>query len=131
MRAVSAGSRRNGFSLLELILALLIFQVGLLGVAGMVLTAQRTLIRAELILRGTLEARRVGDSLLASGEEEDGELEEPWGQLSWEAGGEGYLRVVAMGGRDSDTLAVLRIWLPPKGIAALPDSTVAAGGGGS
>ena len=54
--------RQNGYSLVELIFALLIFQVGVLGVAGMILTAQQSLTRAQLILRGTLEARMTGRS---------------------------------------------------------------------
>ncbi len=104
--------RRDGFSLLELIFALVIFQIGLLGVAGMLLTAQRTLTRAELILRGATSGRAVGDSLLAGGEWANGRSDVPWGTVSWGPSPEGSLRVVAIGGEASDTLAVLHFWPP-------------------
>jgi Tfp pilus assembly protein PilV len=121
---------RRGYSLVELIFALLIFQVGILGVAGMILTAQQSLTRAQLILRGTLEARMTGDSLLAEGVEESGEAVRPWGTLAWTRGGTGELKVVAVTPGGGDTLAALRIW-PPVGDAMVEfESEPTAGGGG-
>lgn len=119
---------RRGYSLVELIFALLIFQVGLLGVAGMILTAQQSLTRAQLILRGTLEARMTGDSLLAEGVEESGEAVRPWGALAWTRGGTGELKVVAVRPGEGDTLAVLRIW-PPVGDALVEFESETPGGG--
>ena len=119
----------EGFSLLELILALLIFQVGILGVAGMVLTAQRTLTRAQLILRGTLEAREVADSLILAGAVGAGELTRPWGGLSWMQEGTGELKVMATMPGGEDTLAVIRVWPPVGGAAVAPDSLAITGGG--
>ena len=126
----SAATRRTGgFSLLELILALLIFQVGILGVAGMVLTAQRTLTRAHLILRGTLEGREVADSLLHGGAEGQGEVVRPWGGLAWTNEGTLGLKVVATTKGGRDTLAMIRIWPPPGGGVAVADSLEIPKGG--
>jgi Tfp pilus assembly protein PilV len=119
----------RGYSLVELIFALLIFQVGVLGVAGMILTAQQSLTRAQLILRGTLEARMTGDSLLAEGVEGSGESVRPWGALAWTRGGTGELKVVAVTAGGGDTLAVLRIWPPVRDAMVELDSETPAGGG--
>lgn len=129
MRPPIAVRRTGGFSLVELVLALLIFQIGILGVAGMVLTAQRTLTRAHLLLRGTLEGRKLADSLLVDGAEEAGEVARPWGGLAWTNEGSRGLKVVAttMGGRD--TLVVIRVWPPAGSRVAAYDSLAVSGGG--
>jgi len=113
---------RRGFSLLELVLALLVFEIGVLGVAGMVYQGQRTLSRARLIMRGTLEAKRVADSILAeSGAGAGvGNLALPWGEVSWVPAGDGALRVVATGSVPSDTLATLLAWPRPRGAQTGP-----------
>jgi len=123
---------RAGSSLLELLIALLIFQVGLLGVAGMLLTAQRVLGRSQLIMRGTLALVRTGDSLQAEAGAEGGavaagEKEEPWGTVSWLPGGEGELHLLATGGEASDTLSSLTIWPPPESLSFSGDSPGGAG----
>ena len=58
---------RRGFSLVELLLALLLLQVGILATAGMVLLSQQNFRRAELTLRGLLEAGWIADSLARAG----------------------------------------------------------------
>lgn len=130
MTTPTAVRRTGGFSLLELVLALLIFQVGVLGVAGMVLTAQRTLTRAHLLLRGTLEGRQVADSLLAGGAEGAGEVARPWGGLAWTDEGRRGMKVVATTKGGADTLAVIRAWPPVGSRAAVYDSLANMGGGG-
>ena len=120
----------NGYSLVELVVALVIFQIGLLGVAGMVLTAQKTLARAQLIMRGTLEASRVGDSLLAGEGEGRGELDRAWGLISWAPDREGTLRVVALAGNGSDTLSNLLFWAPEDGGRQVSDTVDGMEGGG-
>jgi Tfp pilus assembly protein PilV len=114
---------------LELILALLLFQFGLLSVAGMVLMGQRTLNRAQLIMRSTLEGKRVGDSLLAAGARGNGGASRPWGALRWTGKGDGGLIVVAMAPNGADTLAYLHLWPAPERIS-LSDSASSTGGGG-
>jgi Tfp pilus assembly protein PilV len=120
---------RQGSSLLELILALLLFEVGLLSVAGMVLVGQRHLTRAQRTMRGTLEGKRVGDSLLAAGAQGDGEARRPWGAVRWTGSGDGGLIVVAIAADGADTLAYLRLWPVPE-VVTLPDSASSEGGRG-
>lgn len=105
---------RRGFSLVELIVALSIFQIGLLSTAGLVLLAQRHMVRAKVTLRALVEADRVADSLAQLGEGGSGSLPRPWGEIAWEAdsGGDGGVRVVALSAGRGDTLAVLLAWPP-------------------
>jgi len=101
---------------LELIIALLLFGVGLLAVAGMILTAQANLKRSALTLRGTVEALRIGDSLLEAGVEGEGEIEVGWGGwIEWSFAGtpSGGLRVWTLAPDRQDTVATLRVWPPP------------------
>jgi len=116
----------GGFSLLEVVVALILLQLGLLAVAGMALVGQRTLNRGDAVLRSTLEGVRLGDSVLKGGEGEGGRREEPFGWLEWERveGGEGSVRVRALTADGDDTLAILRIWPPA------PESTPEPAGGG-
>jgi prepilin-type N-terminal cleavage/methylation domain-containing protein len=74
---------RSGFSLIELVIALVIFQVGLLATAGMVVLAQRNLLRAEITVRGVLAAGWVADSLERVNDPGQGRRAHPWGEVSW------------------------------------------------
>lgn len=106
------GKRAGGFSLVELMVALLLFQIGLLGVAGMVFTAQENLRRAEGILRGTLTGILVGDSVMARGLEGRGAVDRMWGRVIWASGtvlSEG-LGVWVLEREGADTLIHLRLW---------------------
>jgi hypothetical protein len=73
----------KGFSLVEVVLCLLILQVGIIATFGMVLLSQRSFHRAEVTLRGVLEAGWIADSLFSSGTVEDGFLHLPWGDVFW------------------------------------------------
>jgi type II secretory pathway pseudopilin PulG len=122
---------KRGFSLVELTIALVLLQVGILATAGMILQAQRDLTRAELVVRGVLDAQRVGDSLLALGGEGPpgrGTVSTLWGEVAWSPAnpGSGGVRLVARRLDEGDTLAVLSRW------PALPDTLFEApkGGGG-
>jgi hypothetical protein len=111
---------RNGCSLVELIVALLLLQVGVLAVSGMVLLAQRQMALAELSARGVLEAQWVADSLLARGgglPTEEGIQHFPWGEVRFFPGdlGLGGVRMIATRHGGSDTLAVIRRWSPMAG----------------
>ena len=105
---------RGGFSLVELVLALLIFQIGLLATAGMVFLAQRSLLRAELTVRATLASDLVADSLEEVGESSAGRREYPWGEITWTPASDeiGGLFVLASSSLIGDTLVTLRALTP-------------------
>ena len=114
---------RRGFSLLELILALLLFQVGLLAAAGLVHLSQVNLRRAELTARAVLEAGWVGDSVLSLGSMTPGIATFPWGELHWSVLSSPVpaLRIVAWSEMDRDTLFTLLALPPlPTGLPPLP-----------
>ena len=48
---------------MEVVVALVVLEIGMLGVMGTVLLASRTMIAAEVRERAVLEAQRVADSL--------------------------------------------------------------------
>jgi hypothetical protein len=106
------GNPGNGFSLAELLVALVVLQVGLLGVAGLVLLAQRNLMRAEITARGVLEAQLVADSVRHAGGEDMGSMEYPWGGIAWEPapGIPGGVRASAFTNLGWDTVAVVTVW---------------------
>jgi hypothetical protein len=109
------GKSAGGFSLVELMVALLLLQIGLLGVAGMVFSAQENLRRAEGILRGTLTAILVGDSVMARGLEGRGSVDREWGRVIWVSGevlSEGT-GVWVLDREGADTMVHLRLWAGP------------------
>ena len=114
-RGGGGGPDARGFSLIELLVALLILQVGLLATAGMIFLAQENLARAERMTRGLLEARRLADSLVREGQTGSGQLTYPWGEVRWEAGPSPFpgVRVLALSPGSEDTLAVASAFLPP------------------
>lgn len=107
---------RRGFSLVELVLALLLFQVGLLATAGMVLLAQRNLLRAEQTMRSILAAGLVADSLERLGEARSGQRSYPWGDVSWAPASDeiGGFTVAAFSLLLGDTLVRFRALTPPQ-----------------
>ena len=110
----------RGFSLVEVVLALLLLQVGVLATVGMVLLSQRNFRRAELTLRGVLEAVWVADSLSGSGSGGPGATLRPWGEVSWVDASTPVkgLRVSAVSSLEADTLATV-LALPPLRVSPL------------
>ena len=100
---------KRGFSLLELILALLLLQVGLLAAAGMIHLSQVNVRRAELMVRAVLEAEWIGDSILASGSMTPGVAAFPWGEVHWSPLSSPLpaLRITAWSEAEADTLVTL------------------------
>jgi hypothetical protein len=129
-RLTFLGKHSAGFSLLELVVALLLFQVGLLAVAGMILVAQASLRRSDGVLRGTLELVSVGDSLQRVGTGEGGEVVRPWGRIEWvpDPSGAGSLDLWALDASETDTLAYLRLSAPSSPGGESPSHPHAAGG---
>lgn len=110
---------RRGFSLAEVMVALVILTVGLLGSAGVILSAQRNLTKARLLQHAVLEASRAADSLTEWGWIAPGARPFPGGIVQWvpEKGEGGGIRIFAVGTSGStDTLIQLRTWSRKKGV---------------
>ncbi len=110
---------RRGFSILELLVSLVLFEVGILATVGMIFLAQQNFRRAELTLRGVLETRWVADSLVGTGTSGGGSVSRPWGTISWAPSRDpvpGVL-VSALSAGDGDTLA----WTFAPERSVLPD----------
>lgn len=115
----------RGFSIIELIIALVILQIGVLATAGMILLAQRNLVRAELTLRGVVESRWVADSLAQAGATGSGGRVVDWGELAWSPSSDPIpaLRVSAWSPLLRDTLVSLLALSPLTTlISTWPDS---------
>jgi Tfp pilus assembly protein PilV len=84
----------EGFSLLEVIVALLILQVSLVGVLGLFALASRKLGRALMVERAAAEAQAVADSLSRLEAPGSGESVRGGWLVSWSGEG-GALRVQA------------------------------------
>lgn len=89
-----------GFTLVEVLVALVILEVGLLGVVGTLWLAASTLARAERIERGVAELERLHDSLALAGAPTSGEMVTPSGEARWWVGGD-ELRMEWSSGPDS------------------------------
>ena len=104
---VSWASRRNGFTLVELIVAVLLLTVGLGALAGTstwVLretAASRRAERAAVIAQARLELLRVGSCASGSGTATHGELVERWSVVLDERRA---IAIVSVAGRDHEYL---------------------------
>lgn len=117
---------RSGFTLVEILVAMVVLQVGLLGVVGTLLLASRTLRRAELMEWAVAEVQRAADSLLATGAGAGaGQASSGPGELRWELDGGGRLRVEYQTG--SEILVTVEGMANP---APRPEASPTSGGGG-
>ena len=86
--------RRRGFTLVEVLVALVVLEVGLLGVVGTLLLGARTLRRAERLEWAAAEVQRVYDSLAsAPSAPGEGRLPSAFGEVRWHADGLGRVRL--------------------------------------
>lgn len=92
--------RASGFTLVEILVALVILEVGLLGVVGTLWLAAATLARAERTERGVAELERVHDSLALEEAPASGELTTSSGTARWRVV-DGALRMDWSSGPDS------------------------------
>jgi prepilin-type N-terminal cleavage/methylation domain-containing protein len=98
----------RGFTLIEVVVALVLLEIGILGVMGTLLLAGRTLTEAERTTRAAAAAAWVADSLDTHGFAGPGVDSFPGGFVRWEVA-EGVSRAVVVA-TDAlgDTLARLR-----------------------
>jgi len=83
----------RGHTLVELLVALVVLEVGLLGVVGTCVLAARLVSRAEILEWGAAEAQRTLDSLVAvRGVGSHRQASGP-GELRWHVGGDGAVTV--------------------------------------
>ena len=82
-------SGRGGFSLVEVLVALVVLEVGILGVLAMTLQAQKTLLAAIALEDASRAVEWLADSLSSTGWGGPGSIETEHGLIRWirEAGG--------------------------------------------
>lgn len=80
--------RRRGFTLVEILVALVVVEVGVLGVVGTLLLAARTLGRAEALEHGVTALEAAYDSLRTVPRPSDGRALVPPGEVRWWTSGE-------------------------------------------
>jgi prepilin-type N-terminal cleavage/methylation domain-containing protein len=126
--AVRGETLRSGFTLVEVLVSLVVLQVGLLGVVGTLLLASRTLRGAELTEWAVAEVQRTADSLLATGAGAGaGQAPSGPGELRWEVDGGGRLRVEYHSG--SEILVTVEGMANPGANPEANPTRGAAGGG--
>lgn len=105
---------KRGFSLIEVVIALVILSIGCGAALSLVVTASNRLQRAWLLELALARSAEVADSLGdLGGMASSGGTTEPWGSLRWGGGGGG---------------TVLRAWLGADS-SGVPDVELRAGEG--
>jgi type II secretory pathway pseudopilin PulG len=103
---------RSGFTLLEVVVALLVLEVAVVGLVGSLVLASATLTRAESLERAVATAEGVLDSLAgAAATLADSIPHAGRGTVRWSIDDSGYVRLQATEGRGSvvlDLAAVVR-----------------------
>lgn len=101
---------RSGFTLLEVVVALVVFSIGLLGAAGMLTASARTLSAARGLEAAGALALEVADSLASAGVNGPGMREDPRGSVTWTVESRGTLTrvriVVRATGRASEVVVL-------------------------
>jgi prepilin-type N-terminal cleavage/methylation domain-containing protein len=104
---------RAGFTLVEVLVALTILAVGVLGTAATLLAARRALVAAERLHVATQAGAGIADSLLRSGVVSAGALDAEWGALRWSREASG-VRVIAT---DPGGATLLQWWFLAPGLS--------------
>ena len=87
----------RGFVLVELIVALVVFAVGLLAIAGVALHASRILTRAAELEYSVAVAEGVADSLFAFGFSQSDSAFTSVGRIVWRRRPDGTLQILVRG----------------------------------
>ena len=89
---------RGGFSLVEVVVALVVFEVGILGVLAMILRAQRTLVAATALESASRAVEWLADSLAIAGWGGPGSIKTEQVLLGWTREADGLVIVTFRGG---------------------------------
>ena len=87
----------RGFTLIEVVMALLVLQVAMIGVLGTLVVAARTMRRAEHVERATERAESTLDSLRGGAREGRDSSDFRGGTVRWTVGADGTLALTASG----------------------------------
>lgn len=100
------GATRSGSTLAEVLVGIVVLEVGLVGTAGMVWTAASALERAERLSGGVDLAREVADSLALAEAPSggSGSVRRERVEAEWEATAEGRVRIVVRSRADGEVL---------------------------
>jgi Tfp pilus assembly protein PilV len=105
---VTSARARAGFSFVEVLVALVLLEVGLVGCAGTLVLAQRQMTAAENVHHATHAAAAIADSVLAAGPVGAGEASEAWGAVRWSVEEGGLL----LRAEDGSGARLLDWWIP-------------------
>ena len=110
-----AGETRSsrGFTLLEVVIAVLLLEVSVAGAFGVLALASTTLGRAERLERAAALAEGVLDSLTWAPAPTDGVAAFRGGAVTWSVGAGGEVTLVALGPAGDTLFGVASILLPP------------------
>jgi prepilin-type N-terminal cleavage/methylation domain-containing protein len=103
---------RRGFTLIEVVIALVVLEIVVSGAVGLLVLAGATLGRAERLERAVALAEGALDSLAGVASRTDGEATHEWSVVRWSVGLDGVTSVVAVG-PEGDTLFTVHAVLPP------------------
>jgi prepilin-type N-terminal cleavage/methylation domain-containing protein len=103
---------RRGFTLIEVIIALLILEVAMVGVVGAFVLASSTLTRAEVVELQTAAAEGVLDSLARAGAPGADSMRSATGGIAWSVDDSGSVTLRATDPHGSVVLD-LRSVMPP------------------
>ena len=92
---------RVGFSLVEVLVALVVFEVGVLGVLAMTLQAQKTLLAATALESASQTVEWLADSLSFVGWGGPGSIETERGVIRWTREADGFVTVSFQGRLDA------------------------------
>jgi len=104
--------RRTGFTLVEVVVALTVLQVCLLGALGLVLLATREAGTALLLERAAAEAAEVADSLAHGGAAGSGESVRGGWRVWWDAASGDGTFVRAAPANDPLAAPLVELWVP-------------------
>ncbi len=106
--------RASGFTLLEVVIALVVLEVAVVGAVGVLVVASQTLAAAERLERAVALSEGALDSLALVVAPTDGAVRHPAGEVRWRIGSDGEVILVASGPA-GDTLFQFGSVLPSGG----------------